>query len=406
MNRILKGEIVRLCFSVPPQHYKSYTTLFFIALYLYKYPTHNVVYISYEQSFAQSQIRLAYRILKEHFKIIPISETQKEFLLPGGGSLITTSVNGTVTGRATNLIVIDDPIKGRLEAESKTYRNRVYDFFLSEVATRFRENITSIAIFMTRWHIDDLIGRLLKENIYEFKNIRVPAISDGLDDSGVPNNSEVGIPLLYTKEFYDKPRQMNKYIFQSMYQGLPIIKGDSVFKDVTYYSKLPDNIKYKIGSDFAYSESTKANYSVIVVFGYADNKHYLIEVIRYQKDVNYTINIVKNIYNKYKSKIGIEANGTQKATYDMLCKLIGGSYLYAIQPKGDKFTRALPFANEWNSGNILLPDPTVFNHLWLNDYLDELHNFTGQKDLYDDQVDASVNSFNMKSDVVYAIKMY
>jgi predicted phage terminase large subunit-like protein len=209
------------------------------------------------------------------------------------------------------------------------------------------------------------------------------------------HTKEIGTPLYYSKEFYEKKKRQNEYVFYAMYQGLPIQRGNTLFKDVNYYSELPKELKYKIGSDFAYSEHTKSDFSVIVVFGYANKKHYLIDVIRYQKEIDYTEKMVLHTKMKYKSKIGIEANGTQKAVYDMISKKIGQHYFKAVQPLGDKYTRSIPFAAEWNLGNILLPDPTVFNHPWLDDYIDELMLFTGIKDTNDDQVDASVVAFNM-----------
>lgn len=398
LNRILNGEVLKVCFSVPPQHWKSVTVGHFLAKYLDKYRKHNTTYASYEQTFAESQTRLPKRLLKDIHGIKPIIDSQKEFVLEEGGSLFTTSTGGGMTGRPQNLIILDDLVKNSAEAESKVYRDRTYDWFFSAVDTRERENKTSLVLFMTRWHNDDLIGRLIKEK-YDIVNIRIPALYDGLDCNGIPeeHTKELGTPLYYSKEFYEKKKRQNEYVFYGMYQGLPIQRGNSLFKDVNYYRELPNELKYKIGSDFAYSENTKSDYSVIVVFGYANKKHYLIDVIRYQKEVDYTENIVKRIKEKYKSKIGIEANGTQKAVYDMISKKIGKHYFTAVQPLGDKYTRAIPFASEWNLGNILLPDPTVYNYAWLDDYIEELMLFTGIKDANDDQVDGSVVAFNMKT---------
>jgi len=179
IDLICNGAVSKMMFSVPPQHYKSVSLLNAVALYLTKYPHKVVAYISYSQTFSQTQTRKAVQIYK-HFnpnsKIL--IDTQKEFILESGGGLITSSVDGGLTGYAIDWLIIDDPIKDRLEAESQTFRNRNIDWFNDVAKTRLRPDKTSITIVHTRWHNNDLIGYLSKhyskmQSNYKSRYLRV-----------------------------------------------------------------------------------------------------------------------------------------------------------------------------------------------------------------------------------------
>jgi hypothetical protein len=207
IDLICNGAVSKMMFSVPPQHYKSVSLLNAVALYLTKYPHKVVAYISYSQTFSQTQTRKAVQIYK-HFnpnaKIL--IDTQKEFILEAGGGLITSSVDGGLTGYAIDWLIIDDPIKDRLEAESQTFRNRNIDWFNDVAKTRLRPDKTSLTIVHTRWHNNDLIGYLQK-NEPSFKYFNLKAIN---------NKNE---PLLHNLEYYEQVKQANAYGFYSLYQG-------------------------------------------------------------------------------------------------------------------------------------------------------------------------------------------
>jgi predicted phage terminase large subunit-like protein len=180
-----------------------------------------------------------------------------------------------------------------------------------------------------------------------------------------------------------------EYTFSALYQGLPRRREDRLFKDVYYYDELPkDGYNYSMGGDLAYSENKHADFSTLFVFLNKDDKHYLIHGERWQKDINTTKQIIKRVQSQYPVKIKLEANGPQKGICDLIES--DGIPIIRFNPVGDKYIRALPLAELWNSGKILLPNPTTNPKSWLNDYLDEILNFTGIKDLTDDQVDGTV----------------
>ncbi|MCK9482689.1 MAG: phage terminase large subunit, partial [Bacteroidia bacterium] len=246
---------------------------------------------------------------------------------------------------------------------------------------------------------DDLIGRLI-DTKYNMTHIRLPALYDGLDAYGSPEShqKEIDTPLWdeFGYDYYDEIRRSNEYTWQSLYQGLPISRGNAIFKDVTFYNSLPSEYKVQIGVDLAYSERTKSDYSVAVVIAVANQKYYILDVIRWQKEFNYSIDILQNLYNKYVSKIAMENNGVQKAICDMVESKLGYNRIKRINPTQDKVARATDFSSQWNLGNVLVPNPEIYPNNWLSDYIEEMQSFTGIKDKHDDQVDASVYAFMNK----------
>lgn len=406
INSIIKGNIERVSFSVPPQHGKSLMLLYGICLYLMKNPTKYVAYIGYAQQFAQSQTRKSI-VLFNKFGIVSAVNTQREYINIAGGGLLTSSIGGVLTGYPIDWLIIDDPISGPAQAHSKVYREALWDWF-NEVANPRIRPTTSLTVVHTRWHLDDLIGRLIKTN-YKMQHIRIPALYDGLDVVGKPveHTQELDAPLWnkFGYDFYNDIRRSNPYTFYALYQGLPISKGNTVFKDVCYYSKLPENYRVQIGTDFAYTESSKADYSVIVIMYYSDGKYYVVDVIRYQKEIDYTYKIITDVYAKYKTRIAIESNGTQKSVADTIEKMVDRGKIKRCNPTLDKFARSQAFSSSWNLGDVLLPDPSIYPNNWLNEYIEEVSNFTGVKDLHDDQVDASVNAFENSEQSVGAWKI-
>ena len=380
LDNICNGAVSKMMFSVPPQHYKSVSLLNAVALYLTKYPDKVVAYISYSQTFSQTQTRKAVAIYKKfnpNAKIL--IDTQKEFILEAGGGLITSSVDGGLTGYAIDWLIIDDPIKDRLEAESQTFRNRNIDWYNDVAKTRLRPNKTSLTIVHTRWHKNDLIGYLQKTEP-EISYFNIPAID---------NDNK---PLLHSLDYYQQIKQANSYGFYSLYQGEPIGKGSHLFKDFNYTDTLPINYKISVGIDLAYTSSTKSDYSVYVVMlkDIETNKYVIIKAKCWQTDINETKTILNRLRAEYPNVLfGIEANGTQKAIFDMLKNDLRP--IRAMELKGDKFVRAQGFSGEWNLGNVLIYSKGDID----NQFFEQIADFSGLNDLHDDFIDGAVYSYEL-----------
>lgn len=387
LNKIGK-ETIKIMFSVPPQHGKSTLLVNLIPKLLSQYPQMMIGYASYSRKISVFQTKKAIQIYKKfNINIKPLTDTEDLFLLETGGGLITTSVEGGLTGYPLDLLIIDDPIENRRDAESLTMRTHLHEWWDSVADTRLRENKTSVIIVQTRWHNNDLIGYLQK-NDPSIKYINIPAMDE--------NNK----PLYFSLEFYEKKKLASPYTFYSLYQGTPIAKSSHLFKDFVYTDVLPTNYQIGIGLDLAYTATSKADYSVYVVMlkDYETNKYIIIKAKCWQADINETKNILLRLRNEYPNiKFGIEANGTQKAIYDMLKDVLRP--LKTMELKGDKFVRAQDFSSQWNLGNVLIYSKGDID----NQFFEQIAEFSGLKDLHDDFIDGAVYAYELskKKEVEY-----
>jgi hypothetical protein len=176
LDRVLAGECRRLLITMPPQNGKTeLVSRRFPAFALGRKPDLRIIACSYSDSLAQDISRDVQKVMSapeyaELFPKVRLAEardvekrTQGQFDVVGGsGYYIAAGIMGSITGKTSDIGIVDDPIKNRAEAESETFRDRVYEQYKSAFATRQFGNEGSIIICLTRWNEDDLAGRLLK----------------------------------------------------------------------------------------------------------------------------------------------------------------------------------------------------------------------------------------------------
>lgn len=164
LDRVASGELKRVMVFEPPRHGKSEeVSRLFPSHYLFKNPTHHVGLTSYSANLAYNLSRDArsnYEATGR--KLDGDASAVEEWRTEQGGRFWSDGVGGAMTGKGFHLGIIDDPVKNREEAESETYRNRIWDWYTSTFYTR-QEPGAAIVIVMTRWHDDDLAGRILKQ---------------------------------------------------------------------------------------------------------------------------------------------------------------------------------------------------------------------------------------------------
>lgn len=401
----------RLIISVPPRHGKTETLLHFIAWFLRRNPDKTIAYVSYNADISGSKALQAQDLMMK----LGCEKNKRranidEFRLKQGGGLLTTSIGGKLTGFGVHVLIIDDPVKDRVEAESKTIRDKHWGWFEDVAETRLEPG-ASMIILQTRWHEDDLSGRVIARRP-KYKIVRIPALADGLDERGRPVFNETGEPMnvdpmgrnigealwpmRYNEEWFAEVKRDKPMTFAALYQGLPRNKHDRLFQDPTYYGqagRITDGYKQAVGADLAYSEHTRGDYSAITA---GRQKGKLVQITyaeKWQREINFTTDHLLHLQkNKFKVPYRIEANGPQKGVFGLLKR--SGIRIIEAKLIGDKYSRTLEFAEAWNAGLIQVPDPEEFNVPWLNDYLEEIYNFTGVNDLRDDWVDSSVHMFN------------
>lgn len=370
-------EELRLVVHAPPRHGKTETILNGFAWLLGKDPTRRHAYASYEANLAKSKSRKARQIATATG--VQLSATRlDEWLTTEGGGLFATGVGGPLTGRGvTGLMVVDDPIKNRVEAESEATRERNWEWF-NEVAYTRLEPGSSCIVCMTRWHPQDLAGRLVDEKGWKY--IRLPALDE---------NEQALAPHLFDAErLADIREQVGEYTWSSLYQGVPRKRGGSVFGDVHYYEPAATSLtgcRLALGIDCAYSAKTHADYSVAIVLAELNGVFYVLDVQRHQikaPEFKVRIDALRRVHGVRRSRWYTAT--TEEGTADLLG-------VTAQLARGDKFVRAQPVAAAWNAGKLLVPRTAP----WADHFIAEVCSFTGIGDKRDDQVDALAAGFDV-----------
>lgn len=319
------------------------------------------------------------------------------------GGMKTAGVGGPITGRGANVIIVDDPIKNAEEAFSSTVREKIWDWFNSTLMTRIEPGCRVI-IIMTRWHEDDLVGRLVKQMAdggEQWDLINLPALAEENDPLGRVIGEALW-PERYNEEALQEIRsKRGEYWFSALYQQRPTPVGAAMFRraNVTRYRKEGDSLlMYTAGSsipviwslsacnvfstvDLAASKKTTADYTVISTWAKTPhNDLALLNVTRDHFEGPDHVPLMVQTWLQWKPSIFyIESTGFQLTTVQGALR--AGLPVEPAYPDKDKISRAIPAAAKLNSGKIALP----FFAEWLPDVEDEIFKFpaTAHDDITD-----------------------
>ncbi|HMJ07621.1 MAG TPA: terminase family protein, partial [Pyrinomonadaceae bacterium] len=242
LDEITNGNNRRLMIFLPPRHSKSETvTVRYSAWRLEKEPKLNIILGSYNQKLANRFSRKIRRIAEHRIKLSPDRKAADEWETASGGGVRAVGVGAGVTGFGAGLIVIDDPVKNRAEAESPTFRERVWDWFNDDIYTRLEPG-ASIVMIQTRWHEDDLAGRIIKsvENGGEPWNVlslsalaeTPPQVrADEWTDELGRRDGDALCPERFDRDALLRIRQqLGSYSFAALYQQQPVPAEGGLFK--------------------------------------------------------------------------------------------------------------------------------------------------------------------------------
>jgi predicted phage terminase large subunit-like protein len=407
-KRMLAGEIPMqnqyIMLNVPPQHGKSmHITETFPSYFLGNFPSEGCIEISYNDSFAskfgsknKDKITLSG---KELFNISISKDTNAkgewEVIDSEGkktrGGMISRGIMAGITGSSLgDCIIIDDPIKNREEANSEVIREKHWEEWRDSISTRIHPGAI-IVIIMTRWHEDDLCGRLLNPEhgkVLPWKRINLPLECDEthIEDEGNPLGRELGEPLWpdrYGHEFVEE-RKGFPTSFNSLFQGRPTAQEGNMLKRAwwKYYDTLPEVGSMLLSVDAAFKDESDSDYVVIQVWGRSGPNVYLMDQTRAKMNFPTTVQTIRNMIVKYpKAALKLvedKANGS--AIIQTLEMSVPG--IIPVNPEGGKVARVNAVSAFIESGNVHLPRQAE----WIHDFVEECSSFPNGKN--DDQVDA------------------
>lgn len=448
LNRFIKKEIKRLIILEPPRYGKSELSSRRLPALLHGiYPNDEILAASYNGDLAADMTIDVQRIMdmESYQRIFPMSritpansksnyarssvehelipmedngklwipkigsdkkpiefDRSKGFIIPRG-SYRASGVGGSFTGRGGNWLLLDDPIKNRQDADSKAFRDVLWDWYRSTMRTRLEKD-ASVCITLTTWHEDDLIHRLLKlartdSDADQWQVLRLPAIKEGEDSwfkkfHLVPNVDirKEGDALWPDKFSLADLRATKPSVgtreWTALYQQRPTPEGGNLVQGawLKRYKVPPTQFdQIIISCDMASKDKTSSDYYVYQAWGRKHADRYLLYQLRgrwpFPEACRKLVELAK-MYPKAGRKI-IEAKANGPAVAQTLRSKMTG--IIEREPDGDKVARLNAVTPEMESSNVWIPDED--ENPWVHDFIDEMTSFPNGAN--DDQVDAA-----------------
>jgi len=401
--KVEAGKSVRICLSVPPRVGKSYTfTETLPSWFVGRNPDSMAILTAYNSELAERFGDKNRQKAKKHWKelwghdISPSQDNKSLFEVKGKrGGIMSVGITGGITGNGGRLIIVDDPYKNGQEAYNGTIRDNVETMFRDSVLTRAEGKGNAIIVIHTRWHEEDLIGKLSKESSWIVINI--PEVADGGFDvlkrsKGEMLCAELGRDAQWAEATY---KSVGKRVWNSLYMGKPSIENGNLFQRhmFKFYNKsdLPTVFDDVVQSwDLAIDDKKSSDYVSGQVWGRKGANHYLLKRIKRRMSFTETIETIKQMAVTYPlaRRIYIEKRANGGAVIETLNKEVGG--VVPINPKESKVARASAITPYFEAGNIYVPNEQL--DTTIEDYVQEFMRFPNSD--HDDEVDSTTQYLN------------
>lgn len=397
LEEILAGKQKKIIIEMPPRHGKSNTVSeTFPSRYLMQYPDNKVIITSRDDNLAERFGLLNRRKFTEWgeklfgLRVSKDNASKTVWSIEGhAGGLLAAPILGGITGNGANLLIVDDPVKNRQEADSETIREKIWSEWHDTLLTRLEGN-ASIIVIMTRWHDDDLVGRLIIEGGWDV--IRLPVVCEDKNDLLGRKIGDLLCPELGFDADWaeDKKRAVGTRTWNALYQQRPAPESGGLVKREWFkrYKKVPEKFdRYTQSWDCAFKGGEDNDYVAGGVWGQVGADHYLLHIFHKQIDFVETIQAVSDVTSKYPKAIGklIEEKANGPAVINVLSKKIGG--IISINPKDSKEARVNASSPLIEAGNVYIPEGAEGDEL-----IEEFCVFPNGK--HDDLVDMTTQYLN------------
>lgn len=413
---LLEGKIKNLMVFVPPQHGKSeIISRNFPAWALGRDPDLKIASCSYAADLSEQFSRSVQRIIEspEYQEIFPdtyLSTSLKakndprtyiknvDFFETVGhrGFFKAVGVGGPLTGTPVDIAIIDDPVKDAAEAYSLTYRQKVWEWYNTVLTTRLHNHSRQLFI-MTRWHEDDLAGRILKAEADEWKVLAIPAICEKENDGGL-SNRKVGEALWashHSVQKLIKQKNRSPREFSALYQQHPVIEGGNIvkrdwFQHIGYqeFKALHGFQPINFYLDTAYDKKSQQKSvdndpSGIIAATKVGRDIYIIHGTKFYKEMPDMLRFLPEYMAQWgnkTSRLCIEPKASGKSVAQMLRDQTDLNVMFTETPTDSKEVRLRAVSPKVECGRVFLVDGA-----WVEDFLDEVCGFPSQP--HDEYVD-------------------
>jgi len=394
LERVERGDCKRLMIWMPPRHGKSFqTSEFFPAWIMGRDPRKRIIHCTYAQDLADDFGRkVRNNIRDDRFqqvfdtRLADDSAAAARFSTSAGGSYYAVGIGGPITGRGADILLIDDPIKNRQDAESETIRRQQKDWYRSTAYTRLMPG-GAIIIIQTRWHGDDLSGWLLRDHPEEnWEVISFPAIAELGDALGRIPGSALW-PDKYPIEVLQKIKmQLGGREWTALFQQSPTPAEGAIFKLPWFrrYSRYGEaSIRLIHSWDTGIKPDQINDPSVCETWAETENGWYLLDVFLQRLEYPDLRRAVENLAaGKNPSVILIEDKGSGQSLIQDLQRTTRLPVIAVDPGARSKIFRAQGVSPLIEAGKVWLPEKAD----WLPDFESEIAGFPAAP--HDDQVDA------------------
>lgn len=405
LDSVAAGDIDRLLVLMPPGSAKStYASILFPAWWLRRHPTSSIIAASHTANLAEHFGRRVRNLVTEYHSVLGYrlagdSHAAHRFATSERGEYFATGVHGPVVGRRADLVLIDDPIKNHAEADSALARDHLWNWYRSELITRLKPK-GRVVLVMTRWHQDDLGGRLLAGDD-DWEVLRLPALAEPDD----PLNRAPGEALWPAWEdvaaLARKRATVGARIWAAQYQLAPLTDAAGLFPahHIAISDTPPTTGRCVRAWDLAATAATigrDPDWTVGIKLTKDHEGHcHVLDIVRLRAgplEVSETIVATAQLDGRAVA-IGLPQDPGQagKQQVAWLTAQLTGHHVVASVETGAKATRAAPVAAQVEAGRL-----SILRAPWNAAFLAELQDFPlGRKD---DQVDALARAYGMLAD--------
>jgi len=397
LEALERREIENLMVFMPPRHSKTYhVSERFPAWALGRDGSRQVILASYGSELAERNSRVVRALLTDErypfeTRVARDSGAVNRWATDArGGGVLAAGVGSAMTGFGANLLIIDDPIRDREAADSEGQRDRVWEWYGEVARTRLMPRAVQL-LTQTRWHDDDLAGRILNsEDQRNWTVLTLPAIAEESDALG-RSPGDVLWPQWYPRERLEQQRTvMGERAFGAVYQQNPIPATGGIFKPewfVSRYDSLPDLRGYDTivfqAIDGAWKTGVSNDYSVVATWATDLRNYYLIDVARKKVEFYDLKRLVVDKFDEYRPRAVFCEEAA--SGYALLSELrrTTNIEIIGISPKGSKEARAEAVAPMFEAGRVYLPAQAPWLEAWIHEHL----RFPGGA--HDDMVDTT-----------------
>lgn len=418
--KVESGEIDRLIVNLPPQEGKSTRVTTIGPLwFLTRNPERRIAIVSYAQDLADEFGRNIRNHIASNdgddgtldlgLQVAKDNGAARRWKLEGNnGGVRAVGIRGGLTGRAVDALFIDDPISNLEQANSKTYRDQAWGFWQSVGVTRLAPGAPVILV-LTRWHADDLAGRLLAgEDGHRWTVLNIPAEATDDDPLGRKPGQWLESARKRTPKQWEQIKvAVGPKVWQSLYQGNPTLdEGGVLPTSWTHYDQplwlvdhegvhtVPgigrDDHELVQSWDLAFKGEDTSDYVVGQVWLRVGNIAYLLDQVRRRMNFNETCEAIKTMSAKWPQALGkyVEDKANGPAVMNALNGQVMG--MIPIEPEGSKYARISAVSPLAWSGNVQLPSTRIAP--WVENFLQEALSFPAGAN--DDQLDAFSQAVN------------